>query len=734
MKQKYYFYSIAIIIVVISLSGIKASGAQSGTIITIAGHGGSSHVQTYNRYGETIYTSGFYAFAQTLTTGFNLASGDLNGDGVEEIIVAPKTGGAPHVRIFDNEGNLKFIPGFYAYGQSLRCGVDITTGDLDGDGKEEIVTIPGEGCPAHVRIFNYLGQPVLHPGFFAYATNLRSGFRISSGDLNNDGKDEIVTVPEKFLPAHVRIFDYQGNMKFTPGFYAYNNYKTGADIAVGDLDSDGWAEIITIPGKGYPAHLRIFNYVGELSLYPGFFAYSTNIRTGFSLAVGDLDGDNRAEIITAPQKDAPAHVRIFDYQGNMKFTPGFYAYNQELKIGADLAIAENFTKEDEELIEPNDQGSLIQPASLVYQGAFQLPAGDGSDEESWDWGGSAMAYYPDGDPTGPNDGYLGSIFGTGHEQYQYVSEITIPVPIISATKNLDELNTADTLQGFQDIRGEIVELPRVGLEYLADKLYYAWGQHMQEGDDGPSHGWFELDLSNPDKQGPWAIEGQDKYTTADYIFSIPESWTDIYTPNYLLATGRFRDGGQAGQGPSLIAYDGNPLALDVSLSNTSLLQYQTYYEDPDANNALNNYHHSDQWAGGAWLIKNNKSAVIFAGIKGIGDCWYGFSDGTVWPEEPPYPSEGPGERGWWSDSFQGQIIFYDPDDLAAVASGELEPYQPQPYAILNIDDILYYTPENEFRYLGGVSFDRENGILYIFEIRGDQETQRPLVHVWDIDS
>ena len=398
------------------------------------------------------------------------------------------------------------------------------------------------------------------------------------------------------------------------------------------------------------------------------------------------------------------------------------------------------------LLEGEEPASLIQPADLVYKGAFRLPAGGGTDQRSWDWGGSALAYYPDGDSGGANDGYPGSLFGTGHEQYQYISEISIPVPVISGSKNLSELNTAATLQDFQDIRAGLfgeLELPRVGLEYLfqqgdqtTGKLYFTRGQHLQDGETGTSHGWFELDLTNPQRQGPWSIEGREKYVTTDYLFAAPTSWADTYIGSRYLITGRYRDGGQGAQGPSMFAIApwqaGNPPAANSSLANTALLLYPSYYDDPSANNAMDNYHHSDQWAGGAWLTKDNRSAVVFTGIKGQGDCWYGYYDGTVWPEEPPYPPEGPGERGWWSSSFVGQIIFYDPDDLAAVAQGSMETHEPQPYATLNIDDVLYYQPTTELRYLGGVTFDRERGLLYIFEIRGDQETQRPLGHVWEV--
>jgi len=416
----------------------------------------------------------------------------------------------------------------------------------------------------------------------------------------------------------------------------------------------------------------------------------------------------------------------------------------EKKVEEGIEEVKEAEELDKENIDIAAMGSLIQPEDLIYQGAFRLP--EGSNETSWEWGGTAVAYYHKGDPEGPDDEYPGSIFATGHEWEQQISEISIPVPVISENKNVEDLNTAIALQDFHDIRRDLfgyLELPRVGLEYLpkhggqtTDKLYYCWGQHMQEGDDGSSHGWFELDLSDPQRQGPWIISGQIKYTTTDYIFAIDESWASINTPGKLLATGRFRDGGQGAQGPSLIAYgpwnEGNPPAPNASLSNIPLLLYSSVYDDAEGVYAMENYHHSDEWSGGAWLTYSGKSSVIFIGIKGLGSCWYGFYDGTVWPEELPYPEEGPGERGWWSDEFVAQIVFYNPEDLAKVARGEIESYEPQPYATLNIDDILYNIPENELRHLGAVSYDSERGIIYLFEFRGDYENERPLVHVWKI--
>ncbi|MCX6349185.1 MAG: VCBS repeat-containing protein, partial [Candidatus Aureabacteria bacterium] len=383
----------------------------------------------------------------------------------------------------------------------------------------------------------------------------------------------------------------------------------------------------------------------------------------------------------------------------------------------------------------------LQPGDLEYAGAFRLP--DWPDPEiGWPWGGSALAYYPGGDPSGPNDGCPGSLFGTGHDWNQYVSEISIPRPVISPGKNLSDLNTASTLQGFRDIRGGLFpfssyELPRVGLEYLppqggqsAGKLYFCWGQHNQEMETTPSHGWCGLNLEQPGSVGPWRIDNLLNYVTNDYIFSIPPSWADAHVPGMYLATGRFRDGGQGGEGPSLIAYSpgnqGNPPPAQATLPAAPLLLYGNAYEPNPP--AMVDYHHSDEWSGGAWLTAGVKSAVIFVGTKGLGDCWYGCPDGTVW--EPPYPPSCP-DRGWWSTYFAGRFVFYDPSDFAAVAAGQMPPHQPQPYAAMDIDSVLFAHPgEREKYHTGGCAFDRDRGLLYLFEPLADGD--KPLVHVWKV--
>lgn len=395
---------------------------------------------------------------------------------------------------------------------------------------------------------------------------------------------------------------------------------------------------------------------------------------------------------------------------------------------------------------------LLHPGDFEYLGAFRLPD---EGEYGWNWSGFAATYYPGGDPGGPADGFPGSIFALGHDQLQLVSEISIPAPVISPDKNVADLHTATTLQPFSDITGEMfgyLEIPQAGLAYLpaqagqsTGKLHFCWSQHFQG--LSPTHGWCELDLAHPTPAGPWQLNGFTPYATADYLFDIPADWAAANTPGLLLATGRFREGFWAGMGPALFAlgpwHEGNPPAPGATLTQvTPLLLYGVQEQGipeivTDDSMKMSTFNPDDSWSGAAWLAAGTKSAVAFVGTKAMGSWWYGFLDGTVWPDEPPYPPEPPwpyDDRGYWSDSVKAQILLFDPAELAAVARGELPTWAPQPYDSLDIDAVLFDPVRDPYRdkysLLGACCFDRERSILYVFEHRADGE--QCLVHAWRI--
>jgi len=398
---------------------------------------------------------------------------------------------------------------------------------------------------------------------------------------------------------------------------------------------------------------------------------------------------------------------------------------------------------------------LIQPEDLIYQGAFNLPQGSGG--STWEYSGYGATFFPDGDPDGEADDYPGSIFAIGHDHQQMVSEISIPVPIISETKNYFELNTASTLQPFTDITqnmfGEL-EIPRADLAYCQidgqDKLFFCWGQHYQF-ERVPSHGCCNVDFEQLDIQGPWFLGSHTNYILNDYLFFIPQYWADQYFDGYRFGSGRFRDGGWGGQGPALLTFypknnDGEYPQNNGILDQVDLLLLygEEIANTPEIQNSddkkLNIYGEADEWSGAEFVTSGNDAAVVFVGTKGLGNHWYGFGDGTVWPHEGPYPdvTEWPhDERGWWSDSIHAYILFYSPFDLAKVKTGELLPYEVQPYATLDINDFMFDPGFDFYRYkrytTGAVCYDHDQHTLYLFE-RMAGENEKSIVHVWKVQS
>ena len=100
----------------------------------------------------------FLAYDKNFHNGLNIAVADINGGAAnhrEEIVTAPGKGGGPQIKIFDSTGKLQNQ--FFAYDQSFHGGVNLAAGDVDGDGLAEIITGMGPGGTPHVRVFNSLG-------------------------------------------------------------------------------------------------------------------------------------------------------------------------------------------------------------------------------------------------------------------------------------------------------------------------------------------------------------------------------------------------------------------------------------------------------------------------------------------------------------------------------------------------------------------------------------------------
>lgn len=285
-------------------------GDEAEEIITGTGEGMGPQIMIYDRDGETL--GNFFAYSSSLRTGVRLATGDLDGDGYDEILTVPGPGAVPHIRIFNGSGNVDVNAGFFALDGKFKGGAFIASGQVNGTGDDDIVVAAGKGGGAQVTVHNASGTTIAN--FFAYDQNtFRSGITVATLDSDGDGKDEIITGPEYGSP-HVQFFSLYPNevKRLNPGFYAFDrDYKGGVTVAGGDWDGNGTEEMIVGSGIGMDTFVRIFNK-RLLTPIEEIRPYAAGVTGGVIVAAGDIDKDGHDEILTMPRSNGGPNYRILE--------------------------------------------------------------------------------------------------------------------------------------------------------------------------------------------------------------------------------------------------------------------------------------------------------------------------------------------------------------------------------------------------------------------------------------
>jgi len=397
--------------------------------------------------------------------------------------------------------------------------------------------------------------------------------------------------------------------------------------------------------------------------------------------------------------------------------------------------------------------AIINPEWIEYIGAIKLP-------ELFAYGGDGLAYNPNGDGgmtgSGAVDGYPGSLFITdiNTPDRGFVAEVSIPLPKKSAAKNIEEINEVQILQTPVNIRPanvqnwSFVDVWLTGLEYLEEdnRLYNSWAIYYDViGDKTASISCIDAaNLTNGNRFGAWFLGSSSTSTLPvdpylnDYLFSIPRLWADVNTNGRSLLNGRYREGGLSGLGPTLYAVNlipKTPPEPNSELPFSTLLQYGSVEGTNNYNfpNSISRYNHADWWKDADWISVGNRATVGIIGNKALGNNWYGYWGENMRHDwviaDQPYPEfvvSDPNGKGWKSHNLIPMILFFDPSDLAQVAKGIKQAYEPQPYCVLRLDKDIFWSQQ---KLIYSAAYDQHNNLLFITEFNAPSDG-RLLIHVF----
>lgn len=271
----------------------------------------------------------FFAYDPRFFGGIFVAAADLNGDGRAEIITGADSGGGPHVNYFKYTGpapnmNGTFPPydvnnavdqfsspefprgGFYAFSPNFTGGVRVATGDVNGDGTQDIIAGAGPGGGPHVKVYNgILTNLSLISEFFAYDAGFRGGVFVGAGDY--------------------------GSMTFQ-GFSLQPPPLLGTPV----FKLDGKADVITGAGPGGGPHVKVYDgsrlSTGQFDLLTEFFAFAPESNSLYgrnpgdttgveSVSLADVNGDGVPDILVTSNRGPRTRLRAF--LGNSANPPAF---------------------------------------------------------------------------------------------------------------------------------------------------------------------------------------------------------------------------------------------------------------------------------------------------------------------------------------------------------------------------------------------------------------------------
>jgi hypothetical protein len=302
-----------------------------------------------------------------------IAVGDVTGDGVPDLILGDGAGSTSAIRAAGGPVKIKIdidwaAQGVNAFGEKVNAGVSIAAGrfrpsttgapnplgDIIVGTSGALAGPPGTPTPSskirRISMASSLGASgdltsymKVAEEYAVYGSSYTGGIRVASGDVDGDGVADIVTVPQTGLDRTVSFIKIDFDATGTASFIKFDSFTIAAasadapiSIAVGDVDGDGRADVVlgegtssvTVGGVTLTPRVRIASAppagagleanwaeVPSLGLSAADLGYGPNYIGGVEVALGDFTGDGVLDLLTANAAPVPEPATLATLAG-----------------------------------------------------------------------------------------------------------------------------------------------------------------------------------------------------------------------------------------------------------------------------------------------------------------------------------------------------------------------------------------------------------------------------------
>ena len=305
-----------------ALLGIGSNGTATGLTVGASG-----------KY-DTAVDPNVAAFFGPNGEGVRTAVGDVDGDNIQDFAVATGPGPETRFAVISGDRTRFIIPPTAPFrgSESFTGGAFVSVGDIDGDGREDVVVSADQGGGPRVVIFSFKPSTGLYPlaDFFGIDDpNFRGGARTALGDINHDGRVDLAVSAGPGGGPRVALYNgltfFSSRAKLTNDFFVYPGaeataLRNGVYLSIGDLNGDGYGDLIT--GAGAGGGPRVLALSGKSLLSSGvafaftnpvadFFSGDPAERGGVRVTVKNVDGDAKSDIVTGSGEGSVGDVRVY---------------------------------------------------------------------------------------------------------------------------------------------------------------------------------------------------------------------------------------------------------------------------------------------------------------------------------------------------------------------------------------------------------------------------------------
>ena len=307
-------------VLAVSLAAFHAQSAfAQPAVFSGAGLTGGPRVQGNLSLGTGTTLFDQFVYEDTFRGGASIAFGDINKDGVSDLLTCPGPTGGPRLRVISGKNvqlniSTSFADGF-VHDSADRSGITCAAGDVDGDGYADAII--GINANGRVKIFN--GALLASNQFVTiFDQQIIQGWtgqvNVAGGDINKDGYADFAVSPGDGGGPVLSVLNgatarFNSNIETTSGAkfmhqFAYESvFRGGVRVAIADVTGDTFPDVITGAGDTGAPRVRVFGATQVLnnqatSLFDQF-VFDSALRNGVHVGGFDLNSDGKAELVVS---------------------------------------------------------------------------------------------------------------------------------------------------------------------------------------------------------------------------------------------------------------------------------------------------------------------------------------------------------------------------------------------------------------------------------------------------